>query len=102
MEHYHTENKWDKTGIKGRGILIEGYNMSAKWKKTNFRGVRYHEHPTRKHGVKMDQYFTIRYALGDKANPEDYNIKEEGLGWASQGWTAAKAYDRLRELKENR
>ncbi len=48
--------------------------MSAKWKKTNFRGVRYHEHPTRKHGVKMDQYFTIRYALGDKANPEDYDI----------------------------
>ncbi len=76
--------------------------MSTKWKKTNFRGVRYHEHPTRKHGIKMDQYFTIRYALGDKANPEDYNIKEEGLGWASQGWTAAKAYDRLRELKENR
>ncbi len=29
-------------------------------------------------------------------------FKEEGLGWASQGWTAAKAYDRLRELKENR
>jgi site-specific recombinase XerD len=73
-----------------------------KWIKTNFRGVRYHEHPTRKHGVKMDQYFTIRYALGDKVNREDYNIKEEGLGWASQGWTAAKAYDRLRELKENK
>ena len=68
--------------------------MAAKWIKTTFRGVRYHEHETRKHGVKKDQYFTIRYKLGGKD-------KEEGLGWASDGWTAAKAYDRLRELKEN-
>jgi integrase len=65
-----------------------------KWIKTNFRGVRYHEHETRKHGVKQDKYFTIRYKLAGKD-------KEEGLGWASNGWTAAKAYDRLRELKEN-
>ncbi len=69
--------------------------MAVKWIKTNFRGVRYHEHETRKHGVKKDQYFTIRYKLNGKD-------KEEGLGWASDGWTAAKAYDRLRELKENR
>jgi integrase len=67
----------------------------AKWIKTNFRGVRYHEHETRKHGVKPDKYFTIRYKLNKKD-------KEEGLGWASDGWTASKAYDRLRELKENR
>jgi integrase len=67
----------------------------AKWIKTNFRGVRYHEHESRKHGVQHDKYFTIRYKLAGKD-------KEEGLGWASDGWTAAKAYDRLRELKENR
>ena len=67
----------------------------AKWIKTNFPGVRYREHPTRKHGVKKDQYFTIRYKL----NGRD---KEEGLGWSSEGWTAAKAYDRLKELKENK
>ena len=71
----------------------------AKWIKTNFRGVRYHEHESRKNGIKKDQYFTIRYASNSKA--KDYKIIEEGLGWASQGWTAAKAYDRLRELKEN-
>lgn len=70
-----------------------------KWIKTNFRGVRYHEHESRKNGIKKDQYFTIRYASNSKA--KDYKIIEEGLGWASQGWTAAKAYDRLRELKEN-
>ena len=67
----------------------------TKWIKTNFPGVRYREHPTRKNGVRRDQYFTIRY----KINGKD---KEEGLGWASENWTAAKAYDRLKELRENR
>jgi len=67
----------------------------AKWIKTTFPGVRYREHPTRKNGVKRDQYFTIRYKLAGKD-------KEEGLGWASEDWTAAKAYDRLKELKKNR
>lgn len=67
----------------------------AKWIKTNFPGVRYREHTTRKNGVKRDQYFTIRYKLAGKD-------KEEGLGWATEDWTAAKAYDRLKELKENR
>ena len=62
--------------------------------KTNFQGVRYYEHPTRKHGVQKDKYFTIRFKLQGKD-------KEEGLGWATKGWTAAKAYDRLKELKEN-
>lgn len=68
--------------------------MMQKWHKTNFRGVRYRLHATRKNGVKRDQYFTIRYKLAGKDH-------EEGLGWASQGWTAAKAYERLAELKAN-
>jgi site-specific recombinase XerD len=67
----------------------------AKWTKTNFPGVRYREHPTRKNGVKRDQYFTIRYKLAGKD-------KEEGLGWSTEDWTASKAYDRLKELKKNR
>lgn len=66
----------------------------AKWVKTNFPGVRYREHPARKHGVKKDQYFTIRYKLNGKD-------KEEGLGWASKGWTAQKVAERLAELKQN-
>lgn len=67
----------------------------AKWTKTNFPGVRYREHETRKNGIRRDQYFTIRYKLNGKD-------KEEGLGWASEGWSATKAYDRLKELKENK
>jgi len=69
--------------------------MATQWVKTNFPGVRYRKHPTRKNGVNLDQYFTIRYKLNGKD-------KEEGLGWAKEGWTAAKAYERLKELKENR
>lgn len=66
----------------------------AKWHKTTFPGVRFREHSTRKNGVRRDQYFTIRY----KHNGKD---KEEGLGWASEGWTAAKAYEHLSEIKQN-
>lgn len=69
--------------------------MATHWIKTSFRGVRYRKHPTRKNGVNMDQYFTIRYKLNGKD-------KEEGLGWAKEGWTAAKAYERLTELKANK
>jgi integrase len=68
--------------------------MTRQRFKTNFPGVRYREHPTRKNGVRKDQYFTIRYKL----NGSD---KEEGLGWASEGWTAAKAYRHRSEIREN-
>jgi len=65
----------------------------AKWHKTKFSGIRFREHPTRKHGVKRDRYFTIRYqAAGER--------KEEGLGWASNGWTEEKAAIELARLKE--
>lgn len=62
------------------------------WVNTKFAGVRYREHKTRKHGIKKDRYFAIRYQ-------RDGRRKEEGLGWASQGWTAEKAALTLAELK---
>lgn len=43
---------------------------------TDFPGVRYREHPTRKHGIHFDRYFMIRYQKEGKR-------VEEGLGWAS-------------------
>ena len=64
----------------------------AKWIKTNFPGVRYREHPSRKHGIKPDRYFTIRYKIDGKD-------KEEGLGWSSEKWTAQKAAIVLSDLK---
>jgi integrase len=67
--------------------------MGRKIVKSKFPGVRFREHPTRKHGVKADRYFFIRYKLNGKD-------KEEGLGWASEGMTEQKAAARLAELKE--
>ncbi len=63
------------------------------WKKTDYPGVRYRKHKTRKHGVKFDQYFSIYYQLNGKR-------KEEGVGWASKGWTAKKVNLVLSELKQ--
>ncbi len=68
--------------------------MGYKWIKTKTTGVRYREHPTRKNGaVKKDRYFTIRYKVNNV-------LKEEGLGWASEGWTEEKAALKRSELRE--
>jgi integrase len=64
----------------------------ARWIMTKYPGVRYRQHATRKHGIKKDCYFTIRYQADGKR-------KEEGLGWASDGWTAEKAALELAKLK---
>lgn len=77
---------------------IAGHFQSAEvpqmseWRKTNYPGVRFREHPTRKHKNKPDQYFTIRYRKNGK-------LKEEPLGWASEGWTPAQANAALVDRK---
>lgn len=65
----------------------------SKYQSTKFPGVRIREHATRKYGIKPDRYFFIRYQANGKR-------KEEGLGWASEGWTAEKAALKLAELKK--
>jgi len=67
--------------------------MAKKWTKTQYPGVRYREHSTRKHGIRPDKYFTIRFRVFGKQI-------EEGLGWTSEGWTAEKAAFKLGELKQ--
>jgi site-specific recombinase XerD len=65
-----------------------------KWIESPSKGVRYREHSTRKHGkIKKDRYYAIRYQ-------KNGNRKEEGLGWASDGWTLDKAIAELVKLKE--
>ena len=64
-----------------------------QWTKTSVPGVRYREHPERKHGIKPDRYFAIRYQADGKR-------REEGLGWGSEGWTAQKAAVVLADLKK--
>jgi len=65
-----------------------------KWIKTKWPGVRYREHKSRKIGIQKDKYFSIRYTLNGKD-------KEEGLGWASSGWTQEKALEILMDIKKN-
>lgn len=67
----------------------------AKRQSCKHPGVRFREHPTRKHGIKPDRYFSIRYYVNGKH-------VEEGLGWASEGMTETKAVGIRSELAENR
>lgn len=64
----------------------------AEWERVD-RGIRVRRHPTRKHGQMPDKYYVLRYRVGGK-------YKQEALGWASQGWTLAKARAELAKLKE--
>ncbi|GAB6147010.1 tyrosine-type recombinase/integrase [Desulfocicer niacini] len=63
-----------------------------KWE-TVYRGIKVKKHPTRKHGIKPDLYFTARFQFNGKRI-------NSGLGWASEGWTLDKAIVRMNELKD--
>ena len=54
----------------------------------------YREHATRKHGIRPDRCYSIRYKVDGKD-------KEEVVGWGSEGITAEEAFKRLSELREN-
>jgi len=68
--------------------------MAEKWFKTQFPGVRFRESKTNKHSGKPDRYFTIRYKING-------TLKEESLGWASDGWNAQKSSLMRSELIRN-
>lgn len=65
--------------------------------KTNFLGVRYREHPTRrisKDAVQKDRCFFIRYKIDSKD-------REEVVGWATEGVSAETAFDDLSTIRKN-
>jgi len=68
--------------------------MAQQYNKTKHPGVRYRIHNTRKHGIQYDKYFAIYFWANGKRH-------DEGLGWASQGWTVEKAAGELAKLKES-
>ena len=68
--------------------------MSRDKFKTKYPGVRARKHPTRKHGVRFDECYFIRYRV-------DGRQIEEMYGWLSQKKTAEGAYQLLGELKDN-
>jgi integrase len=69
--------------------------MAGDYKKTNYPGVEYKEHKTRRNGPRADRYFTIRYKVDGKTI-------RECLGWASDGFSAAEASDIRSMIKKNR
>ncbi len=68
--------------------------MSTACKPTDYPGVRYREHPTRRRGTRPDRYFFIRYKVDGKT-------REEGLGWASEGFSAEQASQVRGQLRQN-
>ncbi len=62
--------------------------------KTIYPGVRYRDYSIRKLTGKSDRYFFIRYRYQRK-------LKEEGVGWSSEGWNAQKTSRVLAKLKES-
>lgn len=68
--------------------------MKRQWISTTTKGVRYYEHETRLlTSGRADKYFSIRIKHAGK-------LHEYGVGWASEGWTVAKAQALLSKLKE--
>lgn len=68
--------------------------MAVKWINTQYPNVRYYEHGTRRtRNGQPDKYFAIRYYANGKR-------REEGIGWASEGWSAEKTHKILSEIKE--
>ncbi len=67
--------------------------MAHTWKSTQYKGVRYREHSTRKHGRQLDRYFNVRFQVaGVSVN--------EGYGWGTEGMSGSKAAILIAELKE--
>jgi integrase len=65
--------------------------MATKWI-TAAPGIRYRQHKSRKHGARLDRYFTLRLSVAGRQ-------VEEALGWSSEGWTVARAQEELSRLR---
>lgn len=72
--------------------MNEMSSVKIKWVRLE-PGIRCRQHPTRKHGVKPDLYFVLRFTVDGKTH-------QEALGWASEGVTLAKARVEFAKLKE--
>lgn len=66
--------------------------MPEKWVRVE-KGIRYREHPTRKHGVQADRYYVLRFTVDGKE-------RQEPLGWRSEGWTLERVRVELAKLRE--
>jgi len=67
--------------------------VATKWI-TVARGVRYREHPERKHAKRPDRYYTLAYKLDGKTITE-------GIGWWSEGVKQEDCERIMLELRAN-
>ena len=58
------------------------------------KGIRYKEHPTRKHGKRPDRYWVLQYRLRGKT-------VNEAMGWWSDGVTQSQCEELLTSLRIN-
>lgn len=70
------------------------WGKMSEYFSTQYPGIRYREHSTRKFNGKPDRYYFIRYKRSGKAI-------EESVGWASHGMNAQKATKIRVELVQN-
>ncbi len=68
-------------------------DSSLGWVKAA-KGIRYREHPTRKHGKRPDRYYALQYK-------RDGKVFNEAVGWASDGVTQDECEKKLVALREN-
>ena len=69
--------------------------MAKKWTNSKrFPGIRWVQHPKRKHGVRFDRNFGYRFMFLGKQY-------ESLLGWETEGWTEEEAYLRRQAYLEN-
>ena len=66
-----------------------------KWITTKHKGLRFREHPTRKHGVRKDRFYQYRMMV-------DGRRVQESFGWTSEGWTENKCLVEIAKLKQAR
>ncbi len=66
----------------------------SKYFSTQYPGIRYRKHTTRKFNGKLDRYFFIRYKCNGKTI-------EEAVGWTSHGMNAQKATKIRSDLIQN-
>jgi integrase len=92
------KKKTDRKDFQGPWYPTDYCAHSKKHKGDFYQGVRYRLHETRKYNGEPDKYFVIRYMHAVKQKQV-----EEGLGWASEGWSAKKASEKRSEFsKANR
>jgi integrase len=65
----------------------------VNWIKTNHKGLRYREHPTRKHGIKKDRFYQFRHMTSGRR-------VEDSFGWLSEGWIEEKCLIEIAKIKQ--